>query len=256
MELIFETLETRSVEKAITQITINKPERLNALDTQVLSELCEAFARCDQDPNIRIIILSGAGEKSFIAGADIEEMSGMGPLEFRDYTMKLRTMARLMTRTEKIVMGAVKGFAFGGGNILSMNCDFVFATESSVFAQQEIDLGIIGGIPRLIYLVGARRAWDIVMTGRKVSAREAEEIGLITRCLPAEGFDEFVLNYAMKLLGKSEIASRMAKALKSMSEKIDLESAYEYENELISLCFASADTKERLRAFVKKGKKR
>jgi enoyl-CoA hydratase len=256
MKLVFETLEIRPVERAITQITINKPERLNALDTRVLSELCEAFAWCDQDPSTRIIILSGAGERSFIAGADIEEMSKMDPLEFRAYTMKLRTMAKLMTHTEKIVMGAVKGFAFGGGNILSMNCDFVFATESSVFAQQEIDLGIIGGIPRLIYLVGARRAWDIVMTGRKVSAREAEEIGLITRCLPAEGFDEFVLNYARQLLGKSEIASKMAKALKSMSEKIDLESAYEYENELISLCFASADTKERLRAFVEKGKRR
>lgn len=256
MKQVFEMLEIRPVERAITQITINKPERLNALDTRVLSELCVAFAWCDQDPSTRIIILGGAGEKSFIAGADIEEMSKMDPLEFRAYTMKLRTIAKLMTHTEKTLIGAVKGFAFGGGNILSMNCDFVFATEISVFAQQEIDLGIIGGIPRLIYLVGARRAWDIVMTGRKVSAREAEEIGLITRCLPVEGFDEFVLNYARKLLGKSEIASRMAKALKSMSEKIDLESAYEYENELISLCFASADTKERLRAFVEKGKRR
>jgi enoyl-CoA hydratase len=252
----FETLQIRPVEKAIAQIVINKPEKLNALDTQVLSELCEAFALCDGDPSVRIIVLSGAGERAFIAGADIEEMAQMGPLAFRAYTMKLRTMAKLMTHTEKIVIGAVKGFAFGGGNILSMNCDFVFATESSVFAQQEIDLGIIGGIPRLIYLVGARRAWDIVMTGRKVSAREAEEIGLITRCLPAEGFDEFVLNYARKLLEKSEIASRLAKTLKSMSERIDLESAYEYENELISLCFASADTKERLHAFVEKGKKR
>jgi enoyl-CoA hydratase len=183
-------------------------------------------------------------------------MAEMGPLEFRAYTMKLRTMAKLMTQTEKIVIGAVKGYAFGGGNILSMNCDFVFATESSVFAQQEIDLGIIGGIARLIYLVGARRAWDIAMTGRKVGAKEAEEIGLVTRCLPAEGFDEFVLDYARKLLDKSEIASKLAKSLKSMSEKIDLESAYEYENELISLCFASADTKKRLRAFVEKGKKR
>ncbi|MFO7598797.1 MAG: enoyl-CoA hydratase/isomerase family protein [Candidatus Desulfacyla sp.] len=256
MEPDFETLQTRPVEGAIARILINKPEKLNALDTQVLSELCEAFALYDRDPDVRIIVLSGSGEKSFIAGADIEEMAGMGPLEFRAYTMKLRTLARVMTHTEKIVIGVVKGFAFGGGNILAMNCDFVFATEGSLFGQQEIDLGIIGGIPRLIYLVGARRAWDIVMTGRKVSAREAEEIGLITRCLPTEGFDEFVMDYARKLLKKSRIASKMAKALKGMSEKIDLESAYEYENELISLCFASADTKERLRSFAEKGRKR
>jgi enoyl-CoA hydratase/carnithine racemase len=252
MEMRFKSLRTRIIEEQIAEIAIGRPKKLNALNSLVLSELCDAFDHYNRDEKVRVVILTGAGDKSFIAGADIEEMAGMGPLEFREYTMKLRFLTKLMVGYEKLIIGAVKGYAFGGGNIIGMHCDFLFATQNSTFGQQEISLGILGGIPRLIYLVGARRAWDIVMTGRVISAQEAEDFGLITRCLPEEGFDDFVLDYARKLLKQSPIASKLAKALKSISEKVNLESAYEYENELISLCFASDDTKERLRAFVEK----
>jgi enoyl-CoA hydratase/carnithine racemase len=131
-----------------------------------------------------------------------------------------------------------------------MHCDFLFATEKSVFGQQEINLGILGGIARLIYLVGDRRAWDIITTGKIFSAREAEAIGLITRCVDEEAFDDFVYDYARKLLSQSPTALKFAKVVKKMAEKIDLESAYEYENELTSLCFDAIDSKERLQAFA------
>jgi len=234
----------------ISRITLNRPGKLNALDLEVLEELCCAFEDLERRDDVRVIILDSVGDKAFIAGADIEQMAGMRPLEFRHYTSFLRRLALIMTSTDKTIIGAVRGMAFGGGNILAMNCDFVFATPGSSFGQQEIDLGIIGGIARLIYLVGARKAWDIVMTGRTVGALEAEQIGLITKCVPEEEFQEYVLNYARSLVGKSVIASRLAKSLKKISEKVDLDTAYEYENELISLCFDSEDTKRRLNDFV------
>jgi enoyl-CoA hydratase len=234
----------------ISRITLNRPGKLNALDLEVLEELCHAFESLDRRDDVRVIILDSSGDKAFIAGADIEQMAGMRPLEFRHYTTFLRKLAQIMTSTEKAIIGAVRGMAFGGGNIVAMNCDFVFATPGATFGQQEIDLGIIGGIARLIYLVGARKAWDIVMTGRTVGALEAEQIGLITKCVPEEEFQEYVLNYAKSLVGKSDIASRLAKSLKKISEKVGLDTAYEYENELISLCFDSEDTRKRLNDFV------
>ena len=251
----FETLRTGMVEENIAEVVVSRPQKLNALNSQVLAELITAFDQLNRDPMVRVVIFRGEGNRSFIAGADIEEMSNMGPLEFREYTLKLRAMTKLMVGYEKPIIGAVKGFAYGGGNILAMHCDFVFATQNSSFGQQEITLGILGGVARLIYLVGDRKAWDLIMTGRTVTAQEAENIGLITRCLPEEGFDEYVLDYARKLLEKPVVATKLAKALKSVSEKVCLESAYEYENELISLCFAAADTRERMQAFQTKGKR-
>jgi enoyl-CoA hydratase/carnithine racemase len=256
MNMQFETLKTGMIEEGIGEIVINRPKKLNALDSLVLSELISAFEQYAKEDKLRVLIFRGEGNRSFIAGADIEEMSKMGPLEFREYTLKLRTMTKLMIGYEKPIIAAVKGYAFGGGNILAMHCDFVFATQSSSFGQQEIALGILGGVARLIFLVGNRRAWDLVMTGRTINAQEAEAIGLITRCLPEEGFDEFVMSYARKLRSNPAVATKLAKALKSISEKVNLEAAYEYENELISLCFASTDIQERMQNFIAKNRPR
>jgi enoyl-CoA hydratase/carnithine racemase len=240
----------------ISRVTMNRPGKLNALDLEVMEELCSAFESLDLREDVRVIILDSAGGKAFIAGADIEQMAGMGPLQFRHYTSFLRRLARVMTGSDKTFIAAVRGVAFGGGNIVVMNCDLVFAATSSKFAQQEIEFGILGGIARLIYLVGARKAWDIVMTGRMVDASEAEQIGLITKCVPEEQLEEYVTNYSRSLAGKSPIAIRLAKTLKKISEKTDLETAYEYENELISLCFDSEDTKKRLNDFVEQRKRK
>jgi enoyl-CoA hydratase/carnithine racemase len=252
MKTEFETLKTGMIEEGIGEIVINRPGKLNALNSLVLAELIAAFQAWAKEDGLRVLVFRGEGGRSFIAGADIEEMSRMGPLEFREYTLKLRALTKLLIGYEKPVVAAVKGYAFGGGNILAMHCDFVFATQGSAFGQQEMLLGILGGVARLIFLVGNRRAWDLVMTGRTVPAPEAESIGLITRCLPEEGFDEYVLAYARKLRSNPLVATRLAKALKGISEKVSLEAAYEYENELISLCFASPETKQRMQAFLER----
>jgi enoyl-CoA hydratase/carnithine racemase len=245
-------LLVREEARGVAWVTLNRPNKLNALNLEVLEELCLALESLERAEEIRIIILNSAGEKAFIAGSDIEQMAGMGPMEFRRYTSFLRRLAHVMTQSEKTFIAAVRGVAFGGGNIVAMNCDFVFATEGSVFAQQEIDFGILGGIPRLIYLVGPRKAWDIVMTCRTVDASEAERIGLITKCIPEGEFEEYISNYVNCLIGKSDLAMRLAKTVKKISEKADLETAYEYENELISLCFDCEDTQERLAGFVRR----
>jgi enoyl-CoA hydratase len=245
------SISVKIIRTGLAEIEINRPNKLNALNSLVLSELVKVFTEIDYDERIQVIILRGSGDKAFVAGADIEEMSQMGSLEFREYTMNLRRLGKQMTGMEKIVIGAVKGYAFGGGNIIAMNCDLVFASESSTFGQQEINLGILGGVARLIYLIGARRAWDLILTGRTINSKEAESIGLINKCLPDDQFNEFVIEYAENLLKHPVMTLRLAKKLKSMSEKVNLESAYEYENELISLCFSSNDTKKLLKSFVK-----
>jgi enoyl-CoA hydratase/carnithine racemase len=238
----------------ITRVTINRPDKLNALAMELIAELCTALEALDLQEDVRLVILDSAGDNAFIAGADIEQMAGMGPLQFRRYASFLRRLARVITGSEKMFIAAVRGAAFGGGNIVVMNCDLVFAAASSKFGQQEIEFGILGGVARLIYLVGARKAWDIMLTGRIVGAQEAEQIGLITKCIPDDQLQEYVMNYARSLAGKSPVALRFAKKLKKISENTDLETAYEYENELISLCFDSEDTKRRLNEFVKQRK--
>ncbi len=247
----FEHILITEMEPGITKLTVNRPGKLNALNLKVMEELCLALETLDLREDVKVILMCGAGDRAFIAGADIGEMAEMGPLEFRRYSTLMRRAARVMTGGEKTFIAAVRGMAFGGGNIMAMNCDAVFATPDSVFGQQEINVGIIGGIPRLIYLIGARKAWDIVMTGRIIPALEAEQMGLITECVPNEKLDEHVLNYARAIIGKSGIAVRLAKALKKISERGNLDTAYEYENELISLCFDSEETKQRLRDFAR-----
>ncbi|MCF8032347.1 MAG: enoyl-CoA hydratase/isomerase family protein [Desulfarculaceae bacterium] len=244
-------LIVKTPEEGIVRVTLDRADKFNALSLELLDELCACLEGLDLRPEARVIILDSAGDKAFVAGADIAQMAAMGPLDFRGYTGYLRRLAKVMTSGEKVYIAKVEGVAYGGGNILAMNCDFVFASETSRFGQQEVDFGILGGLPRLMHLIGVRRAWDMVITGRTIGAAEAERIGLITRAMPAEDLEGRVMSCAREIVGRSEIAVRLSKALKKMAERVDLDSAYEYENELISLCFDSPDTKERLARFVK-----
>jgi enoyl-CoA hydratase/carnithine racemase len=243
-------LKVHQDSQGIVRVTLDRPQKLNALNLDVLKEYSRVFENLDLEKDVRVVILDSTGSRAFIAGADIEQMAGMGPLEFRHYSEYLRRLARVMTSSEKIFLAAVRGVAFGGGNIMAMNCDFVFATPESRFGQQEVNLGILGGLPRLMHLVGPRRAWDLVITGRILSATEAENIGLITRCVPEENFDTVVDEYAANIVNRSAVAVRLSKRLKKVAEKADLDTAYEYENELISLCFDDPDTLKRMRDFV------
>jgi len=245
-------LRVEQPQEGIVRVTLERAEKYNALNLEVMEELRACLEGLDLRPEVRVVVLDSAGDKAFISGADIAQMAAMSPLEFRHYSGYLRRLAKVMTGGEKVYIAAVNGVAFGGGNIMAMNCDFVFAAEHSRFGQQEVDFGILGGLPRLMHLVGPRRAWEMVITGRTIDAAEAERIGLITRAVPAAELNEVVMGCAREIVARSEIAVRLSKALKKMAERVDLDAAYEYENELISLCFDSPDTKERLGRFVKK----
>lgn len=239
----------------VVRLTLNRPDKLNALNQEVLAELCAALEDLCINQRARVIIIDSAGEKAFIAGADIAQMADMSPLDFRHYSTYLRRLAKVMTGSETVFIAAVKGVAYGGGNIMAMNCDAVFATPLSRFGQQEIDFGILGGLPRLMHLVGPRRAWDLAISGRTIGAQEAEDIGLITKCVPDDEFEQTVSQYAASIAARPETAVRLYKALKKISERVDLDSAFDYENDLISLCFGDSQTKELMKGFVSRGKK-
>ena len=245
---------TVKIEKTggIATIWLNRPQQMNILDQLALKELGDAFELCSSDPETRVIILRGAGGKAFVAGADIAAMSAMSALEMREYMKTFGRLNGIMNKCDKPIIAVVEGFCFGGGNIVCMHCDVVFATPESQFGQQEINLGIVGGIARLIYVVGFHRAMDILMTGRILDAAEAERIALVNAVVPAEELEGFVLKYAGKLMSKSPVAMALLKSAKTMAEKFTVELLQPYDDIVISVCSASQDGIEGMKAFVEK----
>lgn len=249
----FQTIKISELETGIFQISIDRPEKLNALNSQVVNELPDAVRQCDRDPACRVIILTGEGGKSFIAGADMDAYAKMGPMQVREeYHDGFIAFLDALDACQKPIIGAVKGFAFGGGNIVAMYCDMVFATEDSKFGQQELGVGLIGGVTRLIYMVGYRRAMELLLTGRIIKAPEAVEIGLINRCLPREEFDAYVLDFAKKLMGYPPLTLKMFRIAKKMYEKAPIQAASQYEFELINMLSSTQGTHDKLDAFVEK----
>jgi enoyl-CoA hydratase len=176
-------------EKKLATIWINRKDSFNALNSNTLREINEALALCERDRSIRAIVIRGKGGKAFISGSDIEEMSNMSPIEFREYSQIFTGVCNAMKFLSKPVIAAVEGVCFGGGNLIAAHCDFVIATEKSKFGQLEINVGIFGGVSRMISLVGERRAMEICLLGKIVNADEAERIGLITKRVPSENFE-------------------------------------------------------------------
>lgn len=249
----FQTVKVAVLEEGIWQVSINRPEKLNALNAQVVSELPEAIGLCDRDPACRVILLSGEGGKAFIAGADLEAYGKMGPMQVREeYHDHFLRFLEALDSCAKPVLGAVKGFAFGGGNIVAMHCDMVFATDDSKFGQQELGVGLIGGINRLIYLIGYRKAMDLLLSNRVVRAQEAVEIGLINKCLPRAEFDAYVLDFARTLATRPPLTLKLFRVAKRLYEKAPLDVACQYEFDLINLLSSTQGTHEELSAFVEK----
>lgn len=249
-----ETIYVEKFANGVARIVLNRPESLNVLTMDVMKELGDKIEQCGKDKEVRVIILTSSGNKAFVAGADIAQMSTMGPVQFREYGYYLNRIEKEVKKCTQPVIAAIKGFCFGGGNIIAMSCDLVFATEKSSFGQQEINLGIMGGLPKLASLVGMRKAFDIVLTGRIFKAKEAEEMGMINSVLPEEGFEEFVAGYANKIAEGPLFATQLLKASKNMCDKAPLETAMQHEEELMALCFGSEDAHEGMKAFVEKRK--
>ena len=234
-------------------ITLNRPEALNALNRQLLGELCEALEEADQNDKVRCVVITGS-EKAFAAGADILEMSDKSFVDM--YTNKVfAAEGARFNNISKPIVAAVSGYALGGGCELAMMCDFIIASDTAKFGQPEINLGVIagmGGTQRLPRYVGKAKAMDMHLTGRFMDAAEAERCGLVSRVVPAKKLKEEALAIAGKIAEKSLVAAASAKRAVNAAFETPLEAGLAVERGLFYALFSTEDQKEGMAAFLEK----
>lgn len=237
----------------IALIRLNRPEALNALNGQLLTELSTALRAADADPDVRCVVLTGS-EKAFAAGADIKEMAEK---TYVDVLMGNLFGGEIdsINATRKPVIAAVAGYALGGGCELAMMCDFIIAAETAKFGQPEINLGVIagiGGTQRLTRFVGKSKAMDMNLTGRFMDAAEAERSGLVSRVVPADKLIDEAMGAARKIAAKSAIAVQVAKEAVNRSYETTLREGLLFERRAFHGLFATEDQKEGMSAFAEK----
>ena len=245
---------TSEPQQGIGVIQINRPQVLNALSLQTMTEIVEAMEQFEQSEDIRCIVIHG-NEKAFAAGADIKEMSGAGSMQMleRDQFAKWERIRAI----KKPIIGAISGFALGGGCELAMNCDMLIASESAQFGQPEINIGVMpgaGGTQRLTRAIGKVRAMEIALTGRMISAREAWRCGLVNKVVPVESYFQEAMALAAEIAAKAPIAVKLIKESILKSFSTTLEGGLEYERKNFYLLFSSDDQKEGMNAFIEKRK--
>lgn len=239
---------------AVAVLTIDRPEKRNALNGQVRAELVAALDALRDDDSVRVLVVTGAGEKAFVAGADIGEFAGRTPLEQRA-TMSGRRVFDEVAAYPKPVIAMINGFCLGGGCELALACDVRIAADTARFGQPEINLGIIpggGGTQRLPRVVGMGQAMRLVLSGELIDAAEALRIGLADVVHPAAELRERTMEFARAMAGKSPVALRMAKSAVRAAAEMPLAAGLQYETELFVTCFASDDKREGVAAFQEK----
>ena len=248
--------ETILVEREgrVAILTINRPDKMNALNDQVRNDMLEILAQVEKDDSVGVVVITGAGEKSFIAGADIGEFAGRTPFDQR-YAMRSPRIFDIMSSFPKPVIAMINGFCLGGGCELAMSCDIRIASEKARFGQPEINLGLIpggGGTQRLPRLVGVGQAMRLILSGDMIPAAEAFQIGLVEMVVPAEELRAKTLELANKIASKSPLTLKVAKEALRASERLSIEDGINYERDLFCLCFSSADKEEGVKAFLEK----
>jgi len=241
----------------VAWITLNRPQVLNALNQQTLQELEEALKQAASDPEVKVVVLTGAGERAFCAGLDLKEVVGKSPLEARRLSRLGHRVFKLIEDLPKPVIAAVNGYAMGGGMELVLSCDLAIASENAVFSQAEVNVGVTpgwGATQRLWRLVGLRRAKMLVLTGDRVSAAEAERLGIVNKVVAPDKLREEAEALALKLAEKSPVVLRMAKEQLNKALENPLSTGLDYEAEAWSLLFSTHDTHEGLKAFLEKRK--
>jgi enoyl-CoA hydratase len=239
----------------VVVVTLDRQEALNALNREVLSELRDRLRELATDTETRVLVLTGAGDRAFAAGADIKEMTEMGVLEGHAWGSLGHECGRLLESMPKPTLAAVNGFALGGGCELALACDIRYASERAQFGQPEINLAIIpgwGGTQRLARAVGPALAKDLILTGRAIDAAEALRIGLVSAVYPAGELLDRALETAAALAAKSAVALSAAKDAANRSLQGDLGAGLSYEAILFAALFATEDQKEGMRAFSEK----
>lgn len=236
----------------VVKVRLHRPEVLNALDTELMTELVEALTPLDRDPGVGCFVITGS-ERAFAAGADITEMAGKSAADMvaEDYFSGWEAFAAL--RTPKLA--AVSGYALGGGCELAMMCDLIIAGDNARFGQPEITLGVIpgiGGTQRLTRLVGKAKAMDMILTGRLIEADEAERIGLVSRVVPAEYLLTEAMEVAEQIAGYGKLAAMAARDCVDRALETGLADGIRYERRVFHSLFATEDQREGMRAFLEK----
>ncbi len=244
-------------EDRIAILSINRPKALNALNNDTLVEIDKAVDEIKADDSIDVVIVTGAGDKAFVAGADIAFMQNLTAMEARAFGALGQAAFRKLEAMEKPSIAAVNGFALGGGCELAMACDFRIATTSAKFGQPEVGLGItpgFGGTQRLPRLVGPGMAKQMLYTADIIDANEALRIGLVNSVVAPEELMDFVKKIAKRIYSKAPVAVRLSKAAANEGLQVDIDRSMTIEADAFGLCFATTDQKEGMGAFVEKRK--
>jgi len=250
----YENLQV-SCDSRIATLVVNRPQAMNALNQQTLAELNVAVEALDNDSSVDVIIITGAGEKAFIAGGDISVMPEFSLLDAHEFAKLGHAVMQRIEDCTKPVIAAINGFALGGGCELALSCDIRLAADTARFGQPEVALGIIpgfGGTQRLPRLIGKGLAMELILTGEMIDAEEACRIGLVNRVYPAAELLVKAHEMAAKIVSQGQYAVRLGKEAINNGMEMDLARANRYEAELFSRCFATEDQSEGMDAFLHK----
>ena len=250
--------ETLTVEKRgkVAILTINRPDKLNALNKQVHAEGVAALDDLRRDDEVRVVIIAGSGEKSFIAGADIGEFAGQTPVTQRDLFHE-KTFFNSIDSFPKPVIAMINGFCLGGGNELALACDLRIASETARFSQPEINLGIMpggGGTQRLTHLIGEGRAMEMMLSGDMIDAATALRFGLVNHVYPTAELEAKTIEFAEKIAEKAPIALQLVKEAVKFASRSNLDEGLRREVDLFAICFSTEDKQEGVAAFLEKRK--
>lgn len=241
----------------IAFLTVNRPDKLNALNEQCKNELREVFASVRTDPAVDVVILTGAGEKAFVAGTDIAELAGLDAERGKRFSEEGQDLFDRIQHLGKPVIAAINGYALGGGCELALACHIRIASENARFGQPEVGLGIIpgyGGTQRLARTVGSARAMEMILTGNPIDAAEALRIGLVTRVVPPDRLMAAAEETARTILGKGQIAIRIALKAVNAALELPLSEGLKVEASMFGECCSTSDFKEGTSAFLQKRK--
>ena len=245
------------LKEEIATVTFNRPKALNALNSALLAELSNALDEIAADEDIRVLVLTGAGDKSFVAGADITELATFNSLQAKNFATNGHSIINKLQKLPIAAIAAVNGFALGGGTEIAIACDFIYASENAKFGQPEINLGIIpgfGGTQRLPRLIGTNLAKELIFTGKIISAEEAFQIGLANKVVPPDKLMEEVMKIAKEIASKGRVSLRGAKQAINCGINVDLATGCGIEIDAFALCMSSKDAKEGTTAFLEKRK--
>ncbi len=256
VELVFKTLLFDKNDRVAT-VTINRPDKLNALNAQAKSELMELFTQLRTDTNVDVVILTGAGEKAFVAGTDIKELTELNSETGKEFSAKGQEVFDAIEHLGKPVIAAVNGYALGGGCEIALACHIRIASENAKFGQPEVNLGVIpgyGGTQRLARLIGRGRAMEMILTGNPIDAQEALRVGLVNKVVPQAELMQTAIGVAQLIASKGQVAIRMALKAVNMTEETTLSDGQKLEASLFGVCCGSEDFKEGTMAFLEKRK--